>query len=40
MGINLIVVNPADVSSSGNERGQKNDPIDSPKLARSLKNGD
>jgi transposase len=40
MGINSIVVNPADVPTTGKERDQKNDPVDSRKLARSLKNGE
>ena len=40
MGINSIVVNSADVPTTGKERDQKNDPVDSRKLARSLKNGE
>jgi transposase len=40
MGINSIVVNPADVPTTGKERDQKTDPVDSRKLARSLKNGE
>jgi transposase len=40
MGINSIVVNPADIPTTGKERDQKNDPVDSRKLARSLQNGD
>ncbi len=40
MGINSIVVNPADVPTTDKERDQKNDPVDSRKLARSLRNGE
>ncbi len=37
MGINNIVANPADVPTSQKEKLQKNDPVDSRKLARSLR---
>lgn len=37
MGINSIVVNPADVPTTGKERDQKSDPRDSRKIARSLR---
>ena len=40
LGVNSIVVNPADVPTTGYERDQKNDPVDSRKIARSLRNGD
>src|SRR5664280_163713 len=40
MGINNIVVNPADVPSTQKEQLQKDDPTDSRKLARSLRSGD
>lgn len=40
MGIDSIVVNPADVPTTDKERDQKNDPVDSRKLARSLRNGE
>jgi transposase len=39
LGINCIVVNPADVPSSGKEKVIKTDPNDSRKLARELENG-
>ena len=39
LGINCIVVNPADVPSSGKEKVVKTDPNDSRKLARELENG-
>jgi transposase len=39
LGINCIVVNPADVPSSGKEKAVKTDPNDSRKLARELENG-
>ena len=39
LGINCIVVNPADVPSSGKEKAVKTDPSDSRKLARELENG-
>ena len=39
LGVNNIVINPADVPTSGKERNYKNDSIDSRKLARELKNG-
>lgn len=38
LGINCIVVNPADVPTSNKEKVNKNDPIDSRKLARELEN--
>lgn len=40
MGINNIVVNPADVPTSQKEQLQKDDPTDSRKLARSLRGGE
>ena len=40
MGINNIVVNPADVPTTQKEHLQKDDPTDSRKLARSLRSGD
>ncbi len=39
MGINNIIVNPADVPTSQKEQLQKDDPTDSRKLARSLRSG-
>ncbi|MBV6639986.1 MAG: IS110 family transposase [Cyclobacteriaceae bacterium] len=39
-GINCIVVNPNDVPTTDKEKKQKRDPLDSRKLARSLKNGE
>ena len=39
LGINCIVVNPADVPSSNKEKVIKSDPVDSRKLARELENG-
>lgn len=39
-GIDCIVVNPADVPTKDKERKQKRDPMDSRKIARSLKNGE
>jgi len=38
IGIDCIVVNPADVPTSNKEKVNKNDPIDSRKLARELEN--
>ncbi|HPM11731.1 MAG TPA: IS110 family transposase [Paludibacter sp.] len=38
LGIKNIVINPADVPTSGKERDRKNDTIDSRKLARELEN--
>jgi len=38
LGIKNIVINPADVPTSGKERDRKNDVIDSRKLARELEN--
>ena len=38
LGLNCIVVNPADVPTSNKEKVNKNDPIDSRKLARELEN--
>lgn len=40
LGVHSIVVNPADVPTTGYERDQKNDPVDSRKIARALRNGD
>jgi len=40
MGINNMVINPADVPTSQKEQLQKDDPTDSRKLARSLRSGD
>jgi transposase len=40
LGINSIVVNPADVPIKDKEKKHKNDRIDSHKLARQLRNGD
>lgn len=40
MGINNIVINPADVPTTQKEHLQKDDPSDSRKLARSLRAGD
>lgn len=39
LGLNCIVVNPADIPSSNKEKVNKSDPIDSRKLARELENG-
>jgi len=39
LGVNCIIVNPADVPSSGKEKVVKTDPNDSRKLARELENG-
>jgi transposase len=39
-GINCIVVNPADVPTTDKEKKTKSDPVDSRKLARSLRNGE
>ena len=39
LGIQNIVINPADVPTSGKEREKKNDGCDSRKLARELENG-
>lgn len=39
LGLNCIVVNPADVPTSNKEKTNKSDPIDSRKLARELENG-
>ena len=39
-GINSIVVNPADIPTTGKEKVMKDDPRDSIKIARSLRNGD
>lgn len=39
LGVKNIVINPADVPTSGKERNYKNDSIDSRKLARELENG-
>lgn len=40
LGINSIVVNPADIPTTNKERVQKEDKRDSRKIARSLRNGD
>ncbi len=40
LGVNCMVVHPADIPSSQKERLNKNDRVDSRKLARSLNNGD
>ena len=40
LGIESIVVNPADVPTTDKERDQKEDPIDSRKIARGLRNGE
>lgn len=39
-GVNCIVVNPCDIPTTDKEKKQKRDPLDSRKLARSLKNGE
>ncbi len=39
LGVKNIVINPADVPTSGKERAYKNDKCDSKKLARELENG-
>ena len=39
-GVNCIVVNAADIPTKDKERKQKRDPIDSRKIARSLRNGE
>ena len=39
LGINNIVINPADVPTTQKEQYQKNDPVDSRKIARSLRSG-
>jgi len=40
LGVNSIVVNPADVPTTDKEKKQKTDKVDSNKLARQLRNGD
>jgi transposase len=40
LGINNMVVNPADIPTTDKERDQKTDPRDSRKIARSLRNGE
>jgi transposase len=40
LGVNCIVVNAADVPTKDKERKQKRDPMDSRKIARSLRNGE
>ena len=40
LGIDSIVVNPADIPTTGKEKVQKDDARDSAKIARSLRNGD
>ena len=39
LGINNIVVNPADVPTTNKEKSNKNDIVDSRKLAKELENG-
>jgi transposase len=39
LGINNIIVNPADIPTSNKERDRKSDPIDCGKLSRELENG-
>jgi len=39
LGINCIVVNPADIPTAHKEKDRKTDPLDSSKLARELENG-
>lgn len=39
-GVNCIVANPADIPTKDKERKQKRDPMDSRKIARSLRNGE
>jgi transposase len=39
-GVNSMVVNPADIPTTGKEKVMKTDPRDSVKIARSLRNGD
>ena len=38
-GINMMVINPADVPTTGRERSFKHDPVDARKLARALRAG-
>jgi transposase len=38
MGINCIVIHPADIPTTNKDKDQKRDPIDSRKIARALKN--
>jgi len=40
LGIHSMVVNPADIPTTGKEKVMKTDPRDSKKIARSLRNGD
>lgn len=40
LGLNSIIVNPADIPSTGKEKSIKTDPSDSRKLARELEKGD
>lgn len=40
LGVNCIVVNPCDIPTTDKEKKQKRDPLDSRKIARSLKNGE
>ena len=40
LGVHSIVVNPADIPTTGKEKVNKNDTRDSVKIARSLRNGD
>jgi transposase len=39
-GVECMVINPADVPTTDKEKKHKNDPVDSRKLARSLRNGE
>jgi transposase len=40
LGVNCIVINPADVPTTDKERVHKNNPVDAGKLARHLRNGE
>ncbi len=40
MGVNCIVIHPADIPTTNKDRDQKRDPRDSRKIARALKNGE
>jgi len=40
LGVNSMVVNPGDIPTTGKEKVMKDDPRDSIKIARSLRNGD
>jgi hypothetical protein len=39
LGVHNVVINPADVPTTGEEKSRKNDKLDSRKLARELENG-